>query len=322
MGYIKLRKYFFLESSIAFFKWLPTLQNDILKITIDDITLEIFIEIKYKETSDFGVIEENKISMSNHWIKTLFIILNVPVDDASDNSFYELNPPPSILSKVVKTLRHFESSFYSIVRNDLGQYWLPNSHEIDSLKDEQILTNIQIFHSGKWIQFCRDIILGESNFPIPDIQINQERWYQLKELITNRYRCDLSLVFYRNAEYYLRHKNFRVAMVEVCIALERAINTFIKNHMDEAAQMKLSPILNGNSLTDKVNELLPFLLPDDVIDNKVIDNCSDAVNLRNNIIHNSQVKIDKEKVSLYINEIKKILDKLNHRRFKKILERY
>lgn len=318
MDIIQLRKHFFLESAFVFTKWLPTFPEFALDITIDEINLVCYVDLNYTDTSEVGDILENEISRTNFRIITLFVLLNVPVENASDKSLYEMNPPSCLLTKVAQALRKFESSIYSIVRNDIGQYWLPNSHEIDALSDEEILTGVQIRHEEKWRQFCIAVIKGKSYIPEQDIHINSDRWIQLKNLIEENYRCDLSMVFYRNAQKYLKEGNSRLAMIEVCIALERAINVYINDHLSIELKTEFNSIIKGDSLTEKVEKLLPKLLPDDFIDETVIKNCIEAVNLRNKIIHRCQVKDTDLNANLYLKEIKRILDKLIVRKFSKI----
>jgi len=53
----------------------------------------------------------------------------------------------------------------------------------------------------------------EKHFPRSDIHIIEERWLQLKNLLEKGHKCDLSLVFHRNAEYCFRHNNKRMAMI-------------------------------------------------------------------------------------------------------------
>ena len=321
MKSIQLRRFFFPNTPFVFWRWLPIGIENALNVDIDGIKFKMCVDLKYKETSVTGEIKPQDVPTTSHWIQAFFIYLTVPVDDATEPKLFQMNPPEELIAKLASAIRKFEALLYGIVRNEIGQFWLSNSHEIDSLSDRETLINMEILNQEKkWVQFCVGTIKAKSPIPRSDILINKERWFQFKNLIENNYKSDLSLVFFRNAEKYLRGDNYRLAIVEACIALERAINVFIKDHLTSKRQSGLRSVINGNSLTKKVKMLLPELLPDDVIDDTVIQTCSDAVNLRNNIIHNSQVRNIELNTKKYLNGIKKILEKLNSRKFRIVNE--
>jgi len=312
---IQLRKGFF-PDNILFWQWLPDGLENALNVDIDGIKFEMCVHLKYKHTSDL-TIDTKAIHNTNHWIKAFFIYLTVPVDDTTDSKLYQLNPPEELKGKIAKAIRKFLSLLYGIVRNEIGQFWLSNYHEIDSLSDGEILLNTEILNQEKkWGFFCVGTVKGISTMPSTDISINKERWFQLKDLIEQVYKSDLGLVFFRNAEKHLKDYNLRMAIVEACIALERTINVFIKDHLSSEKYSELKPVIDRNSLTDKVNKLLFELLPDNIINESVIETCSEAVGVRNNIVHNSQVRnIDYKKVKNYLNAIKRIIHKLTPRKF-------
>ena len=145
MKSIRLRRHFFPDSYFAFWRWLPDGLKNALDVTIEDVNFKMCVDLEYKETSEFKISPED-VAHGNHWIKALLVYLSVPVDDDSDPNLYQMEPPDKVLSKVASAIRQFEATLHGIVRNEIGQFWLPNSHEIDSLTDREILVNMQIMN--------------------------------------------------------------------------------------------------------------------------------------------------------------------------------
>ena len=269
----------------------------------------------YKGTS-FHDISPKDVHCGDHYIKAFIVYLEVPVEDDTGPNLYKMEPPVKIVSKVASVFRQFESLLYGIVRNEIGQFWLQNSHEVDLLSDSEILANIRILNTEeKWVQFYNGSIPLKGQIPFPDELINKQRWFQIKELLENNYKPDLSLVFFRNAQAYFRKNDFRFAIVEACIALERAISKFIPSFIATEIRKEYSSVLQGDSLSKKVEILLPLLVDGLIVNNKIIETCKDAVNLRNQVIHRSRVKLTKKVVRDSLKAIKSILDKLNPREF-------
>jgi len=320
MKSIKLRKYFFPDDSFAFWRWLPDGIENALEVNIQDVNFKICVHLEYKETSFHDICPEN-VAHGNHWIRAFFVYITVPVENDSNPVLYHMEPPDEVVSKVASAIQQFETSFYGIVRNEIGQYWLQNSHEIELLSDREILINLQIMNpEEKWVQFCASTISLETPIPSSDELINRERWFQIKELLDNNYKPDLSIVFFRNAQLYLRKNDFRLAIVEACIALERAISKFIPSFITTEIREEYRSALQGDSLSKKVEILLPLLVDGLSVYDKTIETCKDAVNLRNQVIHRSRVKLTEKEIRDSLKAIKSILDKLNPSKFEVVDE--
>lgn len=315
MKSIRLRRYFFTDNPFAFWRWLPDGLENALDITIQNVNFKMCVHLEYEETSDFKISPED-VPRGNHWIKAFLVYLTVPVEDDSDPNLYQMEPPDEVVSQVGSAIRQFEATLHGIVRNEIGQFWLHNSHKIDSLSDREILVNMQIMNpEGEWAQFCGGSISLKSPLPSSDELINQERWLHLKELLESNYKSDLSLVFFRNAQLHLRKDNFRLAIVEACIALERAISIFIPNFIEDEVKEKYNLVLSSDSLSKKVKTLLPLLMDGLDINDETIKTCLQAVNMRNQVVHRSRVRLREKEIEDALQAIKKILDKLNPRKF-------
>ena len=84
--------------------------------------------------------------------------------------------------------------------------------------------------------------------------------------------------------------------------------------MDEVKE-KYNPVLSGNSLSKKVKTLLPLLMDGLDINDETIKTCLQAVNLRNQVVHRNRVRLREKEIEDALQAIKKILDKLNPRKF-------
>jgi len=321
MRFIQLRKYVFLDYSVGFWRWLPDGLSNALEVEINGISIKTCVHLEYGETLSFPMNPE-QISGSNSGIKAFFVYLTVPIADETDEDLYNLSPPEELLSSVATALKQHLSTLYGIVRNDIGQYRVQSPHEIQSLDIGQMLINTEIQNlEGKWVGFCVGKICGKSPIPSPDDCIDKDRWFGFKELIESGYRCDLSLVFLRNAESYFYEGNLRLAIVEACIALERAISKFMPQFISSNQKGEYESILNGDSLTEKAKHLLPLTKDDHTVTDTTINACVDAVNLRNQVIHRSRVRLLEGDIGNALNSIKSVLGKLNPRIFHPIAER-
>ena len=308
------------QSGIGFWCWLPYTQSDALVVEINGIQISLSVNIEHSGTSLHNIKIED-IPKGNHWIQTLIIHLEVPVENENDAGLYNMNPLPDLEQKIADTLRSFKSRFYNIIRNEMGQFWLPNSHHIDALSDREILTGTRIkAPNGKWIQFCPGLISMNSMIPRSDLLINEARWKKLKKLIEMNFKPDLSMVFLRNARQHMADEEYRLAFVESCIALERAISIFLVERIPKENRQSSKVTLDGDSLKDKVHHLLPYLIDEIEINQQTILRCEDAVNLRNRIIHKAQVKIVKETANLLFCELEKVVRNLNESKFNRLEE--
>jgi hypothetical protein len=315
MKSIKLRKFLFLNKPFAFLKWLPDGLDNALDLNINGINIKTCVHLEYNATSDFKIKPE-EISRGNHWIKTFIVYLTVPVKDETDLNLYGMSPPRDLRSNIAIALKQYLSTLYGIVRNDIGQYWIQNSHEIESLEEDEILTNLEVMNpEGNWVQFCVGKVGLMSVILNADYYINKERWLHLKELIERNHRCDLSLVFFRNAQSYLRAGNLRLSIIEACVALERAIAIFMPQFICEEQREKYYPILDGDSLSEKAKQLLPLLKDNQLITDMTVETCVGAIDIRNQVIHRSRVNLVDVDIRNAINSIKAVLDKLNPRLF-------
>jgi len=313
MKSIKLRKGLFFDSPVAFWRWLPDDLNKEYEVNIEGVKIKACVHLDYKGTSIFPI---DKNSM-NYWVNAMFLYLTVPVASTTDSSLYSLSPSNELRTFIEDILRRYIATLHGIIRNDIGQC---NLHEGSG---GGILNTVEIMNPlGKWQQFCTGLIGLRTTIPAADYCITQERWLAFKKLIEDDYRCDLSLVFYRNAESHLQNGDLRLAIVEACIALERAISIYMPHFIRENQKERLNPILNGNSLKRKAKNLLPLLIDEAITTDNTIDNCVNAVEIRNQVIHESRVNLIVEDVRRALDAVSIILEKLNPRIFKPLKEKF
>ncbi|MDX8385578.1 MAG: hypothetical protein R8M11_03565 [Gallionella sp.] len=318
MKSIKLRQGLFFDSSVAFWRWLPDDVNKEYEVNIEGVNIKACVHLDYEGTST-GKIDKNSM---NYWIDVMFLYLTVPVENAADSTLYSLSPPHRLRTFIAGVLKRYIATLHGIIRNDIGQRSIQNSHEIESWGDHAFLNTVEIMNPlGKWQQFCRGLVALHTPIPTADYCITQERWLEFKELIEQDYRCDLSLVFYRNAESHLRNGDLRLAIVEACIALERAISKYMPDFIPKNHNEKYLSALKGESLTEKVKLLLPLLKDETLIFDTTVGNCVRAVDIRNKVIHKSYVNLAGVDVSEGLDSIKAVLDRLNPRLFKVLKEK-
>lgn len=322
MKYIQLRKILFLDKDIAFLRFLPKNREDALRVAIGGIEFTAYVDLRAKG-STVGDVKEDEIPRGINRVLRFVVDIKVPVIDPNDPIWYKMDPPTQTIQELASAWRAFEANLYGIVRNELGQYWLPNSHEIESMPDRDLLVNLAIFdpETNQYRQFCTGSVTFESRVPNLDWLIDSDRWKKLGTYIEAGYKPDLSLVFARNARSYLRQKEYRLAVVEACISLERAIAKAAPIVLSDQQMQQVNRFLSSDSLNDKVKEVLPLLMINKGEVDFDYNQCAKAVDLRNLVVHKACVNINQREATLAVSEIERIVRILNDRIFFEITER-
>ena len=145
--------------------------------------------------------------------------------------------------------------------------------------------------------------------------IDENKWKKIQGLIINKYKSDLSFVCISNSKEYFWNGNFRMALIEAVIALERALYNNLENYLDENDLVNCKHYFNNNSLTDIVKNVLPLAKDKLNISDNLIKVCLNAVNDRHLIVHKTCVNLNREKVKNYISTIDQIITKIVHKEF-------
>jgi len=223
---------FFEEGQLGFWRWLPISKSKAMRFKHGQLEFRVYVEPKYSETFIFEP-DLAHLYKGNHWVRALKVDVIIPTSIKLEKAIYNMYPPTSLIRKIAHPYRVLINSLCDIVRNDLGQWWITHRQWHPSTSPRDVLGGMHyIDSSGKSRQFLtRAAVNIKSRIPNKNELITKNRWKKIKQLINDQYRVDVAFVCLANAYYYYHRANYRVALIEAVIALERAIFKFVTKHL-------------------------------------------------------------------------------------------
>jgi len=193
----------------------------------------------------------------------------------------------------------------SFARNIKGQYWLLE-YQLDMSRMSSLFCAFKAVgkidgrkkfsfnpHAPNYITV---IVQSDERY------IKEYEWGEVCEFVGNEQRVPLVLELLAGSEQLAANGYKRAALTEAVTALEVALFNFARSHKDNN---KLSQIMGSRmsvpnltkqiehmGLSGSVNYLLPVILPDDVLPEKVLRGCQDAIKQRQNVVHNGSRNVD------------------------------
>ncbi len=214
---------------------------------------------------------------------------------------------------VMKTVNRF----LSFARNHQGQWWLDElAIDVDRLLmiNDALLARVSSSTFTTEVRWCPPataiIRVGGGRTGA----IRAEDWSTCGDFVASARRAPLPLELLANAESLLRTGKPRSAIIEAISALEVCLFEFAESPIqtetpwsDKANRIRVDRLRDqarGLGLRGSVRFLLPLLFPEELLPTAVIAACQDAVDLRNNVVHNGQRAIEDESVRKAIRHIR------------------
>jgi len=313
---------------IEFNKWIPNSDNFMHFIIDDDVECVIYFSNEnIKENNNWvnpttrKPLSFNEI-LTNDWIyanEISFILilknvnekllLKVKNGERDDSLAYKIN------SLIIETINRFSYC----IRNELGHYYIK---EIPPYYKNWCLANFakwkakfKIGDEEQW----KDLKLASCNrIPIEKVPavlidkdpIKKEHIPLIKEFIMNKNKkSSIQKILSTNIKMHYKEMNYRVALIEAIIVLETVLNEFLqktigknfKQHIISTEEIKTFWIDVGLSKMIRVG--LRWWFSEEELSNEILIDIGEAYNTRNNIIHNSQREVLKEKIKIYLSSI-------------------
>ncbi|MBA7514791.1 hypothetical protein ES705_06826 [subsurface metagenome] len=315
---VKIYDFIFFENgSLGFWGWLPLGKANALKFRQNSLEFHVYVEPKYTETFHFTP-DLSDLSNSNHWVRALKVDVYFDVTNNMLKAINRMNPPKMLIKKIAQAYRILNNSFRDIVRHDIGQWWTTHSFFRKSELPRDILggMHIQCSHCDRSKQFLMGATVDfKSRIPRKGELISKRRWKKLEKLIGNQYRTDVALVCLANANAHYYSDNFRIALLEGTIALERAIAEYLPRYISKSKLAFVEEILKKRSLRAAVKDLLPLIARKRKIENETVIDCYRAVEARNHVIHKTRFRLDPIDMKDYMKAINAVVKKLIPRQF-------
>jgi hypothetical protein len=224
-----------------------------------------------------------------------------------------------VLVVVLQTLNRL----LSYVRSRKGQYWL-SEYPIDSGRMSSYYVHFKARArsiKGPWFRF------GPSNvLPTAFVMESEERyirrdeWEEIRAFVRGVGRTPLARTVLAGAEALAASGHTRSALTEAVTALEVALYAFARHpHAERAfgpllAQRMNAPFLRHQvehmGLTGSISYLLPAILPEAVLPQKVIQECQGAIAQRQSVVHQGQREVQIEILWTSLAAIRRMWDLL------------
>jgi len=174
---------------LGFWKWLPQLKEQSIKFTKDAIDYYVFIDTNYEGTFTLKP-DLDKINLGNAWVSALKVIVEFNVDSKTKEAIDRHDPPAELISKIAPFYCTLEDSIRDIIRNDLGQYWVPHPYHHPEESEREIFGGLHFYNptTKKMEQFLYGATV-RLECPIPDEQIliDEMKWKKIETLIDENY---------------------------------------------------------------------------------------------------------------------------------------
>ncbi len=328
---------------VNFYRWIPAGREDAIIKNVDNFTVRLWIDKNC--IADPSPLEEMSVEKcTNICVNKIYVdveVRNVPEDlvafiynerdrprggihygikprdekyDKFNNAYKELG------GKVFKLAVKMYNRFISFVYANKGQYWLSKGLlDMDRMSNQIPSFNVGCNAKVKsdnydWVRWCppfTDVI--RIILPDEDASVREDEWARIKEFIEDGSRTDLVLELLANAQSLLENGNRKSAVIEAVSALDVAIHNFAKSPLIPSGTIKER--VNVNNLESEVkhlglmvtvNHLLPILFPSNILTTNFLNQCREAIELRNNVVHNGMRDVSEERTRNLIYAVTKV----------------
>jgi hypothetical protein len=317
---------------LIFYKWIPKKDVNAILVSKNNKTAKIYVD-----TSCIGNFDE-KTHNINNWINVKVSKLKVDVDVSDvddelirfifnerdrrkqihydkqpyDEDFKNLQVKYQKLGEEVYDLAlTVFNRFISYARNIKGQHW----HIEKKYNDYDFIATAQI-NNGDFIPWCPSLDNGVTvlvTMPNEDISIHKEDWGNIAQYIQSTQRPKLTLELLANSRNLFDSGNFRSAVIEAVTALEVAVSKFGKSPnievLESSVQVNRIDINNLKGQIEhmgfscSIRYLIPMLISKEDLAQTTLDKCFQALEVRNNVVHQGQRDVKADLTNEIINEV-------------------
>ncbi len=263
-------------------------------INIEVIKLKVIVLLNDIDAylASFIFDERDKLDKIHHGVK--------PDDkeyEGLQNKYIEL------ATGVAKDVISACNKILSYARNIKGQYWLT-----ELTFDENTLYNFSLnatsrIEEGYWFKwFPSNTFTISLSVKSEKCSINKNDWENISAFVLNEDRPNLVLELLSNARYLFDCGHMRSTVIEAVSALEVAVSEFGRNvnipMLSSNSQNERIDIHNiGNQIdhlgfSGSLRFLIPLLFNNENLSTEVLKKCYEAIERRNNVVHNGQRNVD------------------------------
>jgi hypothetical protein len=315
--------------SLLFARWLPIKEDDMIVVEDAGLTLRLWCDMSCTSWSEKDATElPSCANVPVHAVKVEVQVKEVSdelaaflVDSGRKASF----PPESALKEqsiaLGERVHQFALTYFNrliaYARTNKGQYWL----EEYPINAGRMSSDFAQFHaelkvdSLDWCRFrptdrhhMKVILMDESRY------VQEADWPQFTAFVKSKRRPSLVPQLLASAETLAGIDHRRAALVEAVAALEVAVAEFGRAPRADHAfgptlgkRMRLESLesqIKHLGLSATIKYLFPVMFNEEQLPTAVLQGCQEAVEQRQNVVHNGQRDVSQEKLSVYLSTVR------------------
>jgi hypothetical protein len=171
---------------------------------------------------------------------------------------------------------------------------------------------------NEWIRWFPDVRqithVRDGDYSNKNRYLDKDSWIEVKKFMNSKNRVRLAMELLAGAEWLAGMGHRRSALTEAVTALEVAIFDFAQSqNANDAFGHVASQRLNIGSLKKQVEHLglsgtisflFPIILTEDIVSTEILKHCQDAIQQRNNVVHNGQRDVNDKNILEFFHSIR------------------
>ena len=319
--------------SMIFSRWMPLEEDEFIVIQEENASLRLWFDKScWNRVSHVGGDISNYVN-----VLVTKIFADVTLRDLSDGlvsyikfTASEPHPPDGpyqqeyreLGQKVYHLVLAYLNRLINYARTIKGQYWLQEYplNKADGLFAVNQLFNARVRVDSEWVKWfpdVRQLVIGRvGGCQDQERFIDKDSWPRVKEFITSKQRTSLVWELLAGAERLVGIGHRRSALTEAITALEIAISEFsCQPNAEEAFGPLKSERMNVTSLKKWIEHmglsgtiyyLFPVIFSEEKMPTNILKECQEAILQRENVVHNAQRDVQEEKISMYLEAIRRM----------------
>lgn len=318
---------------MVFTHWMPLDEDEFIVVREEDATLKLWFDRSCwnRVTHAGGDIPRHRNVLVNKIFADV-TLHNIPNEliDYIKLTASSPHPPPGPYQQAYRKLGQrvylltlsYLNKLIDYVRTAKGQYWL-RQYPMDKVEGTYAVNlafGAKVRIGSEWFRWfpdVRQLVIGrEGGCQDENRFIDKDSWLKAKEFIASSRRTSLVWELLAGAEWLAGVGHRRSALTEAVTALEVAIFDFARlSEGQETSSLPISERVNVSSLRNwiermglsgTINYLFPLIFSDEKMPTDLLRECQEAIQQRQNVVHNGQRDVQEEKLSSYLDSIRRL----------------
>ena len=146
---------------------------------------------------------------------------------------------------------------------------------------------------------------------VPFIEVkNGDVHRKLKEFLVKDIQIPIVDHLLLNAKDFLQKENYKMAIIESVTALEPTVEDFVKNKLSsmKISNNKIDGFMEKVTLSPRVGVMLKLFVDPNQFKHTIIDEISSTIKIRNKIVHEERIRVDKGEAEKAVKNIENLIN--------------